>query len=165
MGEKVDICSVCGAEHPRSAMELTFKRPDPIVALSAEEREENCKESDDICVINWKRYFIRGVLPLPVEARDRPYRIGAWVEVEEDSYTRILELWDDENQASVSPFEAKISNSIPSLNETLGISANLQLTGPTSRPDILITDMNHQLYEEQNKSISSHRAYEYSSLF
>lgn len=165
MDEKVEICSICGEEHPRSAMELIFKRPDPIVALSAEEREERCKESDDICVIKREHYFIRGLLPLPVEGRERPYRIGVWVEVDEESYRRILELWMDENQASVPPFKGKLSNNIPSLNETLGISVNLQLTGPTTRPDILVKDNTHQLYREQNKGMSSHRAYEYSSLF
>lgn len=165
MGEKVEHCAVCGKEHPRSALELSFKRPDPIIALSKEEREERCKESDDICVIKWERYFVRGVLPLPVEGSDRPYRIGAWAEVSEEAYRRILDLWSDENQSLEPPFQATLANDLPNHNNVLGLRVQVKLSGTTTRPDILITDMSHKLFEEQNKGISSHRAYEYSSLF
>lgn len=165
MGEKTEHCAVCGKEHPRSALELSFRRPDPIIALSKEEREERCKESDDICVINRERYFVRGLLPLPVEGRDRPYRIGIWAEVDEESYQRIHNLWSDENQSSEPPFQATLANDLPNHNNALGLRAQLKLSGPTTRPDIIVTDVSHALFEEQNKGISSHRAYEYTSLF
>lgn len=88
-------CVQCGAEHPLEALELTFRRPDAIVALPAERRALEVRESDDLCQMKECRWFVRGVLPLLVYERDLPYRIGVWVEVDEAGFQHIRERWDD----------------------------------------------------------------------
>lgn len=140
-------------------------RPDPVIALTKQERAKRCKESDDLCVIDWKRHFVRGVLPLPVEGWDHPYQIGIWVEVKEDDFKTIVELWSDEAQSSTPPFAGTLANDISIQPCTLGLEVRVALTGPTTRPDIFVTDKEHDLYREQTSGISSHRAYEYTSLF
>lgn len=158
-------CSVCGNEHSRSALELYFVRPDPIVALSESEREERCQESDDLCVIKWERFFVRGVLPLPVPEREQPYQVGVWAEVKPQDFKTILDLWSDETQSSTPPFIGMLANHIPNHKNTLGLEVKVALSGPTTRPKFYIVNQEHDLYDEQNNGISSHRAYEYSSLF
>ena len=146
-------------------MELSFRRPDDVVKLSTEERERMIKDTNDLCNIAGNRFFIRALLPLMVEARDRAYNIGLWVEVEQSAYDRVNELWVDPVQNMEPPFDALIGNSIPNLPETIGISVKLQLTGPTSRPEVFISPCSHPLYIEQSEGITEHRAHEYSSLF
>lgn len=131
-------CEQCGAEHPLEVLELTFRRPDAIVALPAEQRALEARESDDLCQTKEGRWFVRGVLPLPVHERDLPYRIGLWVEVDE-------------------------ANAIPSLPATLGLAAALRLTGPTTRPDVFVADPTHPLYGEQTAGIPFHRAFAYTT--
>ncbi len=159
------ICHQCGKEHSIDEMELSFRRPDDAANLTPEERERTVKENNDLCIISGKRFFIRGVLPLTIEARERAYNIGLWVEVEQSAYDRVNELWIDPEQNKEPPFAALIGNSIPTLPETIGVSVKLQLTGPTSRPEVFVSASSHPLYIEQTEGITEHRAHEYSSLF
>jgi hypothetical protein len=164
MGERVERCAECGKEHPRSALELSFKRPDAVVALSKAEREARCKESNDLCSMDGERFFVRGVLPLPVAGRQEPYCIGLWAEISAQAYERIWKLWDEPDQSSEPAFQATLANDVPG-GATLGLRVKVALTGPTTRPDLFVVEVSHPLFEEQRAGISSHRAYEYSSLF
>ena len=157
-------CECCGREHPFDELELTFRRPDDIFARSDEERARDVRESDDTCRTRDGRWFVRGVLPLPVSGRDVPYNIGLWVEVEEAAYDRIIELWDDPDQADEPPLPARIANHIPMLPETLGLEAALRLTGPKSRPNVFVALPGHPLHDEQTGGITVHRAFEYTAL-
>lgn len=159
------VCGQCGTVHARSAMELSFKRPDAIVALSADQRKNEAKESDDLCAIKPDRFFIRGVLPLRVSGWDKPYNIGLWVEVARATFERVLKLWEAPDQDGEPPFAAMIANEIPSFPPTIGLAVKLQLTGPASRPNILVPESEHPLHREQCLGINAHRANEYSSYF
>lgn len=165
MGEEKRICSVCGEYHPVSDMELSFRRPDRICEMPEAEREAECQESDDICVIRREHFFVRGVLPLPIPGGNQPYRIGLWVELNEEDFRRVLELWEEPAQAHEAPFAVRIANHIPQLPETLGLCASLRLTGPATRPDVLVGDPEHPLHVEQLNGISRDRIDEYNHLF
>ncbi len=158
------ICECCGQDHPLEELELTFRRPDAVVSLSKEEREESVHENDDLCVIGDTRFFIRALLPLPIEGREIPYNIGIWVEADQSTFERVYELWSDSEQENEPPFSVRIANNIPTLSSTSGLVSTLQLTGPTTRPIVLVQQSQHQLYSEQSKGITAHRAHEYSSL-
>lgn len=158
------ICSKCDEEHPLEEMELTFRRPDDVAKLSTEERSRLLQENNDLCVIEGKRFFIRGLLPLPVELREHPYCIGLWVEVPQSSFERIYDLWDSDEQLNEPPFDARIANEIPTSNGSLGLKAELRLTGPMTRPDVFLKPSAHQLYVEQARGIDAHRAFEYTAL-
>jgi hypothetical protein len=146
-------------------MELTFRRPDEVIRLSAEERARLVKESDDVCVIEGKRFFIRALLPLPVESRAIPYCIGLWVEVTQATFERVYELWDSGEQVHEPPFAARIANDIPTASGSLALPAEMRLTGPATRPDVFLQPSQHQLYIEQAHGIDEHRVSEYSALF
>jgi len=159
------ICSQCGQDHSVDDMELTFRRPDVIATMDTEERERTVQEEDDLCAIKWSQYFVRALLPLPVESRDRPYSIGLWVRVEEATFRRVIQLWSEPDQASEPPFDAWVANTIPTVPGALGLPVMLHLTGPTTRPRLEVVAQGHQLAVEQSRGITAHRANEYSSLF
>lgn len=163
MGETLKVCSVCGKEHPARNMELSFRRPDVIFNLTSEERKARCKENDDICILDGERFFVRGLLALPVRERDYPYSQGVWAEIDRESFQRIWDLWDDPDQGEEPPMAGTLANAIPSLVHTVGLGVLVKLSGPKTRPCFEVTDSKHQLYEEQRKGISEHRAHEYSS--
>jgi hypothetical protein len=165
MRDTVVNCSQCGEPHALEDLELSFRRPDAIVELPDEKRKELVIETDDLCTINWERFFVRAILPLPVFSQTYPYQIGMWAEVDGDVFNLVRELWDDPSQNRKPPFEALLANEIPLLPTTCGLSAKLQLTGPTTRPSIVITPCEHPLYGEQTEGITAHRAFEYSSYF
>jgi hypothetical protein len=159
------ICSKCGEDHPMEEMELTFRRPDDAAKLSAEDRARLLQENADLCIIEGKRFFIRGVLPLPVESRNSPYCIGLWVEVSQTTFERVYALWESDDQLKEPPFAANIANEIPTSPDSLGHEAELRLAGPTVRPNVFLKTSNHPLYMEQAGGIDVHRVSEYTALF
>ncbi len=93
------VCADCGKVHKRTDIELAYKLPDAVHASDAAGRKRRCRFSPDAGVLDEARYFLRGVLPLPVGGRPRPYNIGIWAEVWRDCFARTAELWTDQNQA------------------------------------------------------------------
>ena len=159
------ICDHCGEDHPIEEIELAFRRPDVAAALSQEERERRVDENADLCVLDGDRFFVRAVLPLPLDGGSSVYNIGLWVEVEQGSFEKIYALWDDDAQAEQAPFQAWIANQVPHQQPTtIGLEGRLQLTGSTTRPKVLVAESTHPLYQEQVNGISTHRAFQYTSL-
>jgi hypothetical protein len=159
------VCAQCGEEHPLNELELSFRRPDAVVEISGPDRASRVQESNDLCVIDGSRFFVRAVLPLPVESRDRPYNLGLWSEVDRTTFERIYQLWSEPTQVRESPFPARLANALPNHRDTLRLSATLCLTGPTTRPRLVLEATAHTLFTEQSLGITEHRAHEYSSLF
>ncbi|VXB17397.1 DUF2199 domain-containing protein [Massilia sp. 9I] len=159
------ICSKCGEEHPLEEMELTFRRPDAAAKMTEDERARLVRENSDLCVIEGKRFFIRAVLPLPVEGRDIPYCIGLWVEVSQAAFDRIYDLWESDEQRHEPPMPAHLANEVPTAPGSLGLEAQLRLSGPTVRPEVFLKPGTHQLYLEQSQGVDVHRIAEYTALF
>jgi hypothetical protein len=154
-------CSVCGRSHSRAESELIFRRPDAVHVLSVEEREKRCQLTADIAILDEERFFLRGLLSVPVIGRSRYYNMGVWGEVSEQAFARVYELWTDPNQASEPRISASLANCLPLIKNTLGLGLQIQLTGPKTRPQFYVTDTDHPLYREQTSGIDEHRALEY----
>lgn len=157
-------CSVCGRTHPQESIEIMFRLPDEAAALLEQKQEERVQANEDLCTIDGERFFVRAVLPLPVVSRTRPYNIGVWVELDRTALERIGVLWNDPKQSSEPPFSVRIANEIPSVRGSCGTTAALHLTGPATRPNVLVLPTNVHLYEEQANGITVHRAGEYSEF-
>jgi hypothetical protein len=65
-------CSVCGKVHPIDDIELVFELPDVIYALSEGERATRCDITADVCALDRERFFLRGLLPIPISGRATP---------------------------------------------------------------------------------------------
>eukprot|EP00456_Euglypha_rotunda_P079916 TRINITY_DN7708_c0_g2_i2.p1 TRINITY_DN7708_c0_g2~~TRINITY_DN7708_c0_g2_i2.p1 ORF type:complete len:137 (+),score=13.75 TRINITY_DN7708_c0_g2_i2:138-548(+) len=132
--------------------------------MSEGERLRDVQENSDLCETRAGRFFVRAVLPLPVEGWENPYNIGLWAEVSKENFYRILDLWTDPGQEAEPPFAAKIANEIYSHPLSLGLEAELRLTGPRTRPAIYVSGSEHEaLHREQCLGITPHRAYEYTN--
>ena len=46
-------------------------------------------------MLDGERFFLRGLLPMPVNGRSAPYRLGVWAEIPSSIYPRIYALWTD----------------------------------------------------------------------
>jgi hypothetical protein len=156
------VCSVCGRTHDKKASELYFRLPDEIYALPQEERGRRCKLNADLCIFDERQFYVRGLLPLPVAGRAKPYCIGVWASVSLQTFARINELWSDPAQASEPRLPGVLSNQIPFHPDTRALHLAIQLTGPTTRPEFFLEPVEHSLYAEQSRGIDDHRASRYS---
>lgn len=155
-------CAICGKVHPLQEAELAYGLPDEIFELDTDTRAKRAYTSPDICVLDDSRRFLRALLPLPVEGRERPYRIGVWVEIDPQQFREIRALWADENQAAHPPFKAVLANEIRRCPGSRGLPLEVHLTGPKTRPECYIVDSTHTLFHQQTGGISEHSALEYS---
>jgi hypothetical protein len=157
------ICSSCGQVHALDAMELTFARPEPIDQIPEADRSGTVKQNKDLASIDHDRFFVRALLPLPVQGRDEPYNLGVWAEVAEEAFFRILDLWDDPEQDKEPAFPATLQNRLPTLPETCGLPVLLNLTGPKTRPQLVVPPSEHPLHAQQCQGITAHVANQYTS--
>lgn len=157
------ICDTCGKAHALEEIELVLKLPQPIFELSEDQRAERCDVSEEMCAIDRNRFFIRGLLPIPVRGRSVPYRIGLWAELNENMLGRIYALWEDPSQVDEPLLPAILANDVPLVPSTMGMKIDIRLTGPTTRPDFYSRDTPHPLAIEQRRGVNAHRALEYGS--
>lgn len=154
-------CAVCGQDHPDDEIELTYVQPDAIFGLSAAQREARVKENPDFAVLDDGRFFVRAVLPIPVRGRRREYNIGVWAELDEASFQRVVERWEDKDQANEPAMPGKLANAIRSQPRTLGLDVALRLTGLATRPSVRVVSELHPLHGEQAAGVSVHRLQDY----
>lgn len=154
-------CTGCGEVHDFENMEPAFEFPDEMSSMSEDKRKQRCVYTSDICVIDECKYLVRGVVNMTVLEEKRKWGIGAWAQVSEKDLFRYKELWRDENQGQEPPFKATFANTMPidDYAQTLGLSCLVQLTDPASRPNIILTDMTHDLAREQRDGISTAKVY------
>ena len=74
-------CGVCGQWHDHLMTDLACRLPDEVFALPYIERYQRARFNDDLCTLDGKRYFIRGILPVPFTYIDDFFAWGVWVEV------------------------------------------------------------------------------------
>jgi hypothetical protein len=121
-------CSECGELHDETDIELAFRRPDAYFQTPLWRRWWKSRATSSLCLLSGKRYFVRGILELPVTERPEPYGLGMWAEVTEDSFYRYVDFHDsDRTQPFVGELSGSIANHIPRVyaDTTLGIPVTL----------------------------------------
>ena len=154
------FCAKCGKSHEDWPPDLAFQRPDAIWALEKSERSRRCKESDDLCSLKmtwWgrRRYFVRGVLLLPIAGADDQWGIGLWAEVPWREFDAYLEVFH-EDARSRPRFGGLLSNDIKGLAALVGTPVEVQLNDSRSRPTFWFGGhVQHPLADMQRSGISN----------
>jgi hypothetical protein len=154
MSDSAIQCLICGQQHILSDMELSFGLPDEAFTIAETERDKRVKATDDICVIDEQRFYLRSVLGLPlIDQAPEQYHFGVWAEVGPADFKTIFELWDDPAQTEYPAFQARLGNNIPFCGQTNGLNVSLKMTGPSTRPALTVTDIESVLGQLQGKGI------------
>ena len=150
-------CGCCGKEIGDFVFDKSYQMPDEIWELSDEIRDERAKIHSDLCRLD-SRYFIRGVLYLPVHAFKKCFGWGVWVEVSQGDFFNYFEKFDLDN-SNESPFSGAVANSLPSYPETRGMKVQVRLGDSTQRPTFQGMEKGHLLTKEQENGISLERVH------
>lgn len=154
MSENSIKCLICGQQHILSEMELTFGLPDQAFTIPEAERINRLKATDDICIIDDQRFYLRSVLGLPlIEQTSEQYHFGVWAEVGANDFKTIFDMWEDPAQINYPAFQATLSNNIPFCGQSSGQAVALKMTGPTTRPSLTVIDSDSILGQLQGKGI------------
>ena len=156
-------CTCCNQEFDSLPLDYGFQAPDYWVGLSEEEKKRLGRLTSDICTIkheDGRHIFIRGCLEIPIIGSDEQLVWGIWVSVSEQSFARILDLWDLRVRKDEPPRFGWLCNSIRGYPETLHLATNIRLRNDGIRPAIELHRSEHPLFLEQQNGIALSRVEE-----
>lgn len=101
-------CGSCGKRVGGMPTDFAFQMPDEIWALSAAERTDRARSyGTDFWVLDQRR-FVRCLLAFPIPGDE--FRIGIWVEVDDEVAAIVSDAWDDETKYATLRFEGHLAN-------------------------------------------------------
>jgi hypothetical protein len=164
-------CSQCGEEHDIFSIEPRYARPDEYLRIPVEEREHRTRCGNDWCRLrdadgDNEQFFLRVTLPVEVLGEGRRLHWGIWVEVSQIVYQRVMDLWDEPDQASEPPLQGRLANQLPDYPSTLGLPGWIRLIGPGTAPNLhLQLELDHPLAREQRSGVYPERVMEWVGRF
>jgi hypothetical protein len=152
-------CPSCTEKH-EGFPALAYAMPDVIFALTATEREARAVVSNDLCILDDSRFFIRCVMVVPVQGCDEALEYGPWVEVTHKDFSRYAVHFNGGGHPAWTATEGRLANAYPANSETtLNLSCIVrQAADPTERPTVEIIDHDHPIAHEQVEGMSLPRA-------
>ena len=109
----------------------------------------------DQCVIGGERWFVRGLLVLPVRDADEDFSWGVWVEVSAGSFERMSELWETPNREREPPYPGWLANTLPVYEQpTIGMLARMTTRPVGLAPLVQVSADDHPLSVEQHEGIT-----------
>ncbi len=133
MSDPSFVCATCGKTHKGLPTDFGFRLPDEVHALGYTERYLRSRSNADLCTLDEGRYFIRGILPVPLAESDEEFCWGVWVElnkVEHDSYIEGFQ----KDLSNFPRFIGRIANDVPGYAPTSGLEVEVQFQAEGARP-------------------------------
>ena len=149
-------CVQCGKIHHGMP---TFGADAPLsyYGVPEEEREDRCSIGTDDCVIDKKRFFIRGCLEIPVRGAHDPFVWGVWASLSQQSFEAWAACFDKSKRSHIGPFFAWLDAWLKPYPDTRNLKARVHLRDNGIRPYIELEPTDHPLAMEQRKGISVER--------
>jgi hypothetical protein len=152
-------CSTCGRYHDEELRDVRTGLPDEIFGLSETEREQRAQVGSDFAALDGERFYVRGLLSIPIPEEGADFGFGIWVRVDEDVDAELHEHWTDE-EAVGRTFAGELAVELPAYGSTLGLPGTLRLRSVDLLPAFELAESDHLLGLEQRHGISLERARE-----
>jgi len=156
------VCSVCGEHHDERLLDIRLGLPQDIHVLGDAARARRAWLADDFAVLDDERFFVRGLLELPIPGLDDRFAYGTWVEVSMADFQELLRHWHDEEQFAA--VGCMLANELEPYRNTSGLQATLRATAPDRLPVVELADAEHELVHAQRAGISVHRSDELAAV-
>lgn len=155
--EESYVCPDCGELHPGLPTDWGYQLPDDVFALSYLDRYRRTRANADLCCLDERRWFLRGVLALPFIDREGDFGLGVWVEVAEAVHDAYIAHFDDEH-AGPAPVPGLLANDVAGYPALRGEAVEVRFPGHHSRPTFVLPDTaTHPLAVEQREGIDRER--------
>ena len=148
------VCDICGKFHAELPLDLAYQRPADYFKVPEGERATRIKINDDVCIVDGKEFYIRGVLALPIREQEEEFRWGVWVQIDEQSFRRYLELWDTESVVDEPQLAGRLSGGIKYYSDSDMLEVTVQLQPKNQRPRFWVVSDQHSLGIAQRMGIT-----------
>jgi hypothetical protein len=140
-------------------MDIGFQLPDVVWSLGEEERKLRAKYDSDVCVLDGKRYFLRGVLYLPVRGTRDKFGWGLWAEVSKAVYDRYVETGSSDAGVEQDA-RGVLANALVDYDCPVDCGVTIKGGSATERPVFVADRAEHRLYREQHEGITPGRLHD-----
>src|SRR5215831_4113044 len=151
-------CRTCGKWH--DGLPLDYGYSAPHYWFESLRNKPDSFLNADLCVIEQRDYFVRGLIEIPVIGSKEAFRWGVWVSLSHSNFDRMVELCDNPQLLEEPPYFGWLSNSIDEYPETLNLKANVRSRDLRHRPYITLEQTDHPLSVEQQQGIGIQRVRE-----
>jgi len=155
-------CSVCGQHHDERLLDIRLGLPGDIHALDADERAERAWLADDFAVLDERRFFVRGLLELPIPELDDRFAYGTWCEVTMVDFQELMRRWHSDEQFA--PVDCVLANELDPYRDTTGLRATLHATSADKLPTVDLAEASHELVHAQREGITAGRSDELAAV-
>jgi hypothetical protein len=153
----VTVCALCGQSHAGETRQLHLLLPEPIFRIEEADRDGRAWVGSDTAVLRdreQERFFVRGLLELPVADEDGHFGYSTWVEVDEAAFDALRGPWDGD------PFTGTLASEVHPYAFTEGLPVQIHARDVDVLPLVELDDSDHELVRAQRNGISPHRAHE-----
>jgi hypothetical protein len=147
----------CGHEH-RSGFCFGPLEPDFLATIPEEKREKRVLIDSDLCVVDNRHFFIRGLLPLPILGTAQSFDWLVWVSLSKKNFNRAADLWEIRGREKEPPYFGWLNSRLPVYPETSELKVNVHTLPVGTRPTIKLEQSKHPLSIEQREGITMERA-------
>jgi hypothetical protein len=146
-------CAACGVEHDE--LPICFGIDAPWRALVDEKDFESRVElNEDLCVIDYKTFFVRGHVEIPILEHSESFAFSVWSSLSERSFVQMNQRWNAKDRAEDAPYFGWLSSPIHVYPNTIHLKLSVQPRSPGLTPLFLVKDSDHQLAVDQRNGIS-----------
>jgi hypothetical protein len=149
------ICRTCNKPHD-DLPHIGADRPDYWEDGYATDSESLLTE--DLCVIEARDYFVRGIIEIPVIGYEPGFGWGVWVSHKKENF----EIYRDKfNSAEIGPFFGWLATELAFFaDSTLNLKTMAHYRGDNLRPVIEVLECDHPLYRQQQEGITLAEAWD-----
>src|SRR5688500_4367375 len=150
------ICATCGEKHDDLP---SIGAHEPYQWSAEYEKDTNSLLTDDLCVIEGRDYFVRGVIHIPIRDHDETFDWGVWVSHKKENFELYRKHFDDGVQ--IGPFFGWLSTRLDYYSEdTINIKTMVHYRTNGHRPWIELEPTDHPLAVHQRDGITISQAWE-----
>ena len=159
------LCHGCKKENTINPM--VFFTPSPLEydLIPDDQKESRAKISSDLCSIDNSKYFVRGLLEIPISlfspsffslVQKKPklskvLSLGVWLNIPSSDFYNLVAGWKEEKNLNI---KGTIANDLPFYGKTSGLSATMNTQVGGYRPKIVLAQSNNALATDSQSGIS-----------
>jgi hypothetical protein len=132
------LCACCGRVHEGPTQDWAFRLPDEVWSLPEAERPLRARFDTDLCRLG-SRYFIRGLLAVPLNDRREQFRWGVWAEASREVFERYLHFYDKDGTGEPS-HPGVLANALAPYEGSLGAPLRIQFQDAKTRPAFRVAE-------------------------
>ncbi len=152
------ICSVCGKVHDALPHDIAHQLPGGYFEVPPGEREKrvwfDAEVYPDLCVIDGSKFYLRGVLAVPIQGEADKIRWGTWAQVEEKHLRRYYELWNEIDVLGEPTFRGNLSGGVRDFDDSDGLELIITFQLNNQRPRLTVVSETHPLATAQRNGVT-----------